>query len=430
MILATICIVFFALALIGMPLVWALLVTTVATIWIFGRHYPLEAVFITYQGSVEPIHLAAIPLFVFAGELITRGGVGRRLIDLARALLAFMPGGLGVVTVSSCTMFGSVSGSAIADSAAVGSVMIPQMSQRGYPKPFAAALVAVAGTIGVLMPLSIPLLVFSFLAQGVSTRELLVSGVFPGFVLAFGLILLCIYRGRQYGIDLGGPMPPRSEIWTAFRAVLPALGMPVVILGGILSGFFTPTEAAAMAALYGLMLALFVYREIKIRDVPGILLSAFITSSVVMLVVGATGALSWLITIEQVPANLAAAIASVSENKYVFLMLLNVALILVGIFLEPLPALILTAPLFIPVAKSFGIDPVHLGLIMVFNLVIGLYTPPVGGTLFVSARIANVGMGVISRELIPMFLIALVVLLIVTYVEAIPMALVWLMRGG
>lgn len=430
MILATICIVFFALALIGMPLVWALLVTTVATIWIFGRHYPLEAVFITYQGSVEPIHLAAIPLFVFAGELITRGGVGRRLIDLARALLAFMPGGLGVVTVSSCTMFGSVSGSAIADSAAVGSVMIPQMSQRGYPKPFAAALVAVAGTIGVLMPLSIPLLVFSFLSQGVSTRELLVSGVFPGFVLAFGLILLCIYRGRQYGIDLGGPMPPRSEIWTAFRAVLPALGMPVVILGGILSGFFTPTEAAAMAALYGLMLALFVYREIKIRDVPGILLSAFITSSVVMLVVGATGALSWLITIEQVPANLAAAIASVSENKYVFLMLLNVALILVGIFLEPLPALILTAPLFIPVAKSFGIDPVHLGLIMVFNLVIGLYTPPVGGTLFVSARIANVGMGVISRELIPMFLIALVVLLIVTYVEAIPMALVWLMRGG
>jgi len=428
-ILTTICIVFFALALIGMPLVWALLVTTVATIWIFGRHYPLEAVFITYQGSVEPIHLAAIPLFVFAGELITRGGVGRRLIDFARALLSFMPGGLGVVTVSSCTMFGSVSGSAIADSAAVGSVMIPQMAERGYPRPFAAALVAVAGTIGVLMPLSIPLLVFSFLAQGVSTRELLVSGVFPGFVLAFGLILLCIYRGRRYGIDLGGPMPPRATIWATFRAVIPALGMPMVILGGILSGFFTPTEAAAMAALYGLILALFVYREVKIHEVPGLLLSAFITSAVVMLVVGATGALSWLITIEQVPANLAAAIASVSENKYVFLMLLNVALILVGIFLEPLPALILTAPLFIPVAQSFGVDPVHLGLIMVFNLVIGLYTPPVGGTLFVSAKIAGVGMGAISRELIPMFLIAVVVLLIVTYVEAIPMALVWLMRG-
>ncbi|MCU0818177.1 MAG: TRAP transporter large permease [Beijerinckiaceae bacterium] len=429
MTLSVICIVFFGLALMGMPLVWALLATTLATIWILGRFYPLEAVFITYQGSVEPIHLAAIPLFVFAGELITRGGVGRRLINFARALLSFMPGGLGVVTVSSCTMFGSVSGSAIADSAAVGSVMIPQMAERGYPRPFAAALVAVAGTIGVLMPLSIPLLVYSFLAQGVSTRELLVSGVFPGFVLAFGLILMCIYRGKQIGCDLGGPMPSRAEIWQCTREMLPSIGMPILILGGILSGFFTPTEAAAAAVIYGLVLALFVYRELRPGDIPALILQAFITSSVVMLVVGATGALSWLITIEQVPANLANAIAAVSDNKYVFLLLLNIALILVGIFLEPLPALILTAPLFIPVAKAFAVDPVHLGLIMVFNLVIGLYTPPVGGTLFVSAKIANVGMGAISRELIPMFAIAVVALLIVTYIEAIPMALVWLMRG-
>jgi C4-dicarboxylate transporter DctM subunit len=429
LVLAVICCVFFGLALLGMPLVWALLTTSIATIWIFGRFYPLEAIFITYQGSVEPIHLAAIPLFIFAGELITHGGVGRRLILFARSLLSFMPGGLGVVSVTSCTLFGSVSGSAIADSAAVGSVMIPQMAQRGYPKPFAAALIAVAGTIGVLMPLSIPLLIYSFLAQGVSTRELLVSGVFPGFVLGFGLILLCIYRGRRSGFDLGGPMPSRADIWSSFKDIIPALGMPLVILGGIISGFFTPTEAAAMAVVYGLVLGLFVYREISIRDLLGMLLAAFITSSVVMLVVGATGALSWLITVEQIPANLAAAISALSDNKYVFLMLLNVALILVGIFLEPLPALILTAPLFIPVAKTFGVDPVHLGLIMVFNLVIGLYTPPVGGTLFVSAKIAGVGIAAISRELIPMFAIAIVVLLLVTYIETIPMALVWLMRG-
>jgi C4-dicarboxylate transporter DctM subunit len=429
MVLATICIVFFGLALLGMPLVWALLTTTITTIWIFGRHYPLEAIFITYQGSVEPIHLAAIPLFIFAGELITRGGIGRRLILFARSLLSFLPGGLGVVSVTSCTLFGSVSGSAIADSAAVGSVMIPQMAQRGYSKPFAAALIAVAGTLGVLMPLSIPLLVYSFLAQGVSTRELLVSGVFPGFVLAFGLMALCIWRGWKTGCDLGGPLPSAAEIGRTARDVLPAAGMPVVILFGILSGLFTPTEAAAVAVLYGMLLGLVVYREFGIKELPGMLLQSFITSAVVMLVVGATGALSWLITIEQIPANLAAGIASISENKYVFLMLLNIALILVGIFLEPLPALILTAPLFVPVAKSFGVDPVHLGLIMVFNLVIGLYTPPVGGTLFVSAKIAGVGIGAISRELIPMFAIAIAVLLIVTYVEAIPMALVWLLRG-
>ncbi|HEV7256900.1 MAG TPA: TRAP transporter large permease [Bosea sp. (in: a-proteobacteria)] len=428
MVLAVICAVFFALALLGMPLVWALLLTTVATIGIFGMSYPLEAIFLSYISSLEPLHLAAIPLFIFTGELITHGGVGRRLIDFARSLLAFMPGGLGVVTVSACTMFGSVSGSAVADSAAIGSIMVPRMAERGYPRAFAAALIAVAGTIGVLMPLSIPLLVYGFVGN-VSIRELLVSGVFPAFTLAFVLILLCVWKGRSLGCDLGGAMPSRADIWKSFLAILPASGMPVVILGGILTGIFTPTEAASVAVFYGLILALFVYREIKPAQVPGMLLQSFRTSAVVMLVVGATGALSWLITVEQIPANLAQTILNIAENKYVFLFLLNLALILVGIFLEPLPSLMLTAPLFIPTAKAFGIDPVHLGLIMVFNLVIGLYTPPVGGTLFVAAKIARVGMVAISRELIPMFILAICVLFLVTYVEAIPMALVWLMRG-
>jgi C4-dicarboxylate transporter, DctM subunit len=425
--LLAICIIFFGLALLGMPLVWALLFTSVATIWLFGLTYPLEAIFLAYIGSVEPLHLASIPLFIFAGELMTHGGVGRRLIAFARSLLSFMPGGLGVVSVSACTMFGSVSGSAIADSAAIGSVMIPSMAQRGYPRAFAAALIAVAGTIGVLMPLSIPLLVYGFVGN-VSIRELLVSGILPGFTLAAGLILLCMWKGRKYGWDLGEPMPAGSEIWRNFVAVSPAIIMPVVILGGILSGTFTPTEAASIAAILGFILAVFVYREVRLIDVPTLVLNAFITSAVVMLVVGATGALSWLITVEQVPAQLAAAIQSISSNKYVFLLLLNIALILVGIFLEPLPSLILTAPLFIPIAKAFGIDPVHLGLIMVFNLVIGLYTPPVGGTLFVGAKIANVSVLATSRELIPMFVIAVLVLLAVTYIEAIPMALVWLAR--
>jgi C4-dicarboxylate transporter, DctM subunit len=428
MVLAVICAVFFALTLLGMPLVWSLLLTTVATIAIFGMSYPLEAIFLSYISSLEPLHLAAIPLFIFTGELITHGGVGRRLIDFARSLLAFMPGGLGVVTVSACTMFGSVSGSAVADSAAIGSIMVPRMAERGYPRAFAAALIAVAGTIGVLMPLSIPLLVYGFVGN-VSIRELLVSGVFPAFTLAFVLILLCVWKGRSLGCDLGGAMPSRHDIWKSFLAILPASGMPVVILGGILTGIFTPTEAASVAVFYGLILALFVYREVKPAQVPGMLLQSFRTSAVVMLVVGATGALSWLITVEQIPANLAQAILDIAENKYVFLFLLNLALILVGIFLEPLPSLMLTAPLFIPTAKAFGIDPVHLGLIMVFNLVIGLYTPPVGGTLFVAAKIARVGMVAISRELIPMFVLALCVLFLVTYVEAIPMALVWLMRG-
>lgn len=428
MVLSVICLIFFGLALLGMPLVWSLLATTAGTIWIFGRFYPLKAVFLTFIDGVQPLHLAAIPLFVLAGNLISHGGVGRRLIELARSILGFLPGGLGVVTVSSCTMFGAISGSAIADSAAVGSVMIPGMTERGYPRPYSAALVATAGTLGILIPPSIPLLVYGFVGQ-VSVAELFIAGIMPGLLFAAALMVWCMIRARQMGVDLGGEKPRWSVISKLFITCIPALLMPLIVLGGIYSGIFTPTESAAIAVVYGLLISVFVYREITLAALPHIILGSFITSAVVMIVVGATASLAWLITVEQIPANLAVAISSLAESKWVFLLLLNIALILIGIFLEPLPALILTAPLFIPAAKAFGIDPVHLGLIMTFNLAIGLYTPPVGGTLFVAARIANVGMAAITKELIPMFGIALVVLMAVTYIEAIPMWLVWLSRG-
>lgn len=428
MVLTVICLLFFGLALLGMPLVWSLLATTAGTIWLFGRFYPLKAVFLTFIDGVEPLHLAAIPLFILAGDLISHGGVGRRLIELARSLLGFLPGGLGVVTVSSCTMFGAISGSAIADSAAVGSVMIPGMTERGYPRPYSAALVATAGTLGILIPPSIPLLVYGFVGQ-VSVAELFIAGIVPGLMFAAALIVLCMVQARRRGIDLGGQRPQWAAISMLTVTCLPALLMPVIVLGGIYTGIFTPTESAAIAVVYGLFISVVVYREITVPELPRIVLRSFITSAVVMIVVGATASLAWLITVEQIPAHLSQAISAIADNKIVFLLLLNVALILIGIFLEPLPALILTAPLFIPTAKAFGIDPVHLGLIMTFNLAIGLYTPPVGGTLFVAARIANVGMAAISRELVPMFGIAIVVLFCVTYVEAIPMWLVWLSRG-
>jgi C4-dicarboxylate transporter, DctM subunit len=427
MILLVLCLLFFACALLGMPLVWSLLISAMGTILVFERFYPLQAVFLTYLGGVEPLHLAAIPLFIIAGELISVGGVGRRLIEFSRILLSFLPGGLGVVTVASSTLFGAVSGSAVAGSAAIGSVMIPGMLRRGYPAPFAGALVATAGTLGILIPPSIPLLVYGFVGN-VSVAKLFLAGVFPGLLLAFALILFCIYKGRTLGCDTGGERPDIGKLVKAFWGTIPALLMPVVILGGIYSGIFTPTEAAAVAVVYGLFVGLLVYRELRLSALPGLILSSLITSAVVMLVIGATATVAWLITVEQVPANLAALISEFAATKWAFLLLLNIALIVIGIFLEPLPALILTAPLFIPTATAFGVDPVHLGLIMTFNLAIGLYTPPVGGTLFVAARIANVGMAAISRELVPMFAIAIMVLLLVTYVEAIPMWIVW--RAG
>ena len=419
---------FFLLALLGLPLVYALLATTVGFIAWKGLGHPLETIFLTYIGGVEPFILIAVPLFIVAGELLSRGGVGQRIIAFARALFGFLPGGLGVVTVAACLLFGGVSGSAIAGAAAVGSVMIPAMVDRGYPKAFAAALVATAGTLAIIIPPSIPMLVYGFVA-GASVRDLFVSGVVPGVLFGVAMMAICVHHGRRHGWDRGGERASAAEIRAAFRAALPALTMPLLILGGIWTGLFTPTESAAVAVAYGLLISIGVYRDLRWRDLPALMLNAFVTSAVVMVVIGATSALAWLITVEQVPAQLTAMVKEIASAKWSFLLLVNAVLLVLGIFLEPLPALILTAPVLVPMARAFGIDPVHLGLLMTCNLAIGLYSPPVGGTLFVAGRIAGVGIGAISRALVPLFLSSLVVLALITYVEWLPMGLVWMARG-
>jgi C4-dicarboxylate transporter DctM subunit len=413
--------VFFLIALAGLPLVYALLATTIGMIVVQGLDHPLEAIFLAYIGGVEPFILIAVPLFIFAGEILSHGGVGRRIVDFTRALLGFLPGGLGVVTVASCLMFGGVSGSAIADTAAIGSLVIPAMVQRGYSRGFAAALLAVAGTLALLMPLSIPFLVYAFIS-GVSMRQLSMSGIVPGLVMALALIAVCMWYGRRTGCDNGDTRATLAEIWAATRAAGPALAMPLIIVGGIWSGYFTPTEAAAVAVVYGLAVSLFLYGDITWRDLPRLLLAAFQTSATVMLVIGATGALAWLITAEQVAVQLAAWVQAVAHQQWVFLLLVNVTLLALGIFIEPLPALLLTAPLFLPLANAFGVDLVHLGVVMTANLAIALYTPPVGGTLFVAAKLADAGIGEITRQLVPLLAAAVAVLLLITYVPSLSLA--------
>jgi len=415
--------VFFVVALAGVPLVYALLVTTIGMIWAKGLSHPLETIFLSYIGGVEPFILIAVPLFVFAGELLSQGGVGKRIVELARVLFGFLPGGLGVVTVASCLMFGGVSGSAIADTAAIGSLIIPTMIQRGYSRAFAAALLAVAGTLALLMPLSIPFLVYAFIS-GVSMRTLSMSGVIPAFISAVALVAVCIWYGKKTGCDAGSERASRAEIWRAFKSAGPALLMPVIIIGGIWSGYFTPTESAAVAVVYGVAVSLFLYGDITWRDLPRLLLSAFQTSAVVMLVLGATAAMAWLLTAEQVAMQLAEWVQVVAHEQWVFLLLVNLSLLLLGIFIEPLPALLLTAPLFLPLAKVFGVDLVHLGVVMTANLAIALYTPPVGGTLFVAAKLADAGIGAITRALIPFMTATVLVLLLITYVPALSTTLV------
>lgn len=427
MVLIFIFLVFFGLALAGLPVVWSILATTVLTIWSFDLSHPLETIFLTYIGGVEPFILIAVPLFIVAGELFSRGGVGERIIRFARSLFGSLPGGLGIVTVASCLLFGGVSGSAIAGAAAIGTVMIPALTKQGYSAAFASALVAAAGTLAIIMPPSIPLLVFGYIA-GVSVRDLFLSGIVPAFLFGAGLMLVCVWYGLKTGCDRGGQRATGAEIWTSFKDAFPALLMPAIILGGIWSGFFTPTESAVVAVVYGLLVAMVWYRSIGLRDLPSLLYSAFLTSAVVMAVVGATAALAWLITVEQVPMVMTEWVQTVADNRWTFFLLINIFLLVLGIFLEPLPALVLTAPLFVPLARLYGIDPVHLGLVMTCNLAIGLYTPPVGGTLFVAAKIGDVGMGAISRALMPLFLVSVLVLLLITYVPALPMFPVWLLR--
>jgi C4-dicarboxylate transporter, DctM subunit len=408
---------FFALALAGIPLMIALLATTVGIVSLYGMQYPLESIFLSFIGGVEPFILIAVPLFVFTGELLAQGGVGKRIVEFARVLFGWLPGGLGIVTVISCLLFGGVSGSAIADTAAIGSLVIPAMLARGYSRGFAAALVAVSGTLALLMPLSIPFLVYAFVS-GVSMRTLSMAGLVPALLSAAALIGVCMWHGKQTGIDTGGQRASLREIRQAAINAGPALLMPVFIIGGIWSGYFTPTEAAAVAVVYGLAVSLFLYRDMTVKDIPKLLLRAFMTSATVMLVIGATGALAWLITAEGVAQQLADWVGSVAHVKWVFLIMLNIALILLGIFIEPLPALLMAAPLFLPLAMAFKMDLVHMGVIMTANLAIALYTPPVGGTLFVAAKLARASIGEITHHLWLMMAATFSIVLLVTYVPA------------
>jgi len=409
--------VFFGLALAGVPLLYSLLGATVGVIVVAGLSHPLETIYLSFIGGVEPFILIAVPLFIFAGEILSSGGVGKRIVDFAKALLGFLPGGLGVVTVASCLMFGGVSGSAIADTAAIGSLVIPAMIKRGYSRGFAAALLSVAGTLALLMPLSIPFLVYAFIS-GVSMRQLSMAGIVPGVVAAIGLIAVCMWHGRKTGCDNGEGRLSGREVWRATRDAGPALLMPLIIVGGIWSGTFTPTESAAVAVVYGVIVSLTFYKDMTVRDLPRLLVNAFQTSATVMLVIGATGALAWLITAEQVAVQMATWIKFVASEPWMFLFLVNVILLLLGIFIEPLPALLLTAPLLLPLAKTFNIDLVHLGVVMTANLAIALYTPPVGGTLFVAAKLAGAGIGEITKALWPLLTAAIVVLFIITYVPS------------
>ncbi len=378
--------------------------------------------------GLDSFPLLAIPFFILAGELMAAGGLARRLIDFAASVVGRMPGGLALVNTLTCMLFGAVSGSAAAAISSIGTSLIPEMEKKGYPRNFSVALTTTAATTGLLIPPSNVMIVYALVASNVSVGALFVAGIFPGVLTGVALMAVALIASRRFAArqerDGGGSsaitVPP---FWLSFFRALPSLLMLVLVLAVILGGIMTPTESSALAVLWALLLVCVFYREIRWRALPAILASSARTTGVVLLLVGTSTAMSRLLTMEQVPQLAATALLGVSDSPLIILLLINAALLLVGIFMDMTPALLVFTPIFLPVAIGIGMDPVHFGIVMIANLCIGLCTPPVGSCLFLGCSVGRTSISQVVPAAIPFFIAMLLALLAITYIPAISLAL-------
>ncbi|MCQ5130717.1 TRAP transporter large permease [Butyricicoccus faecihominis] len=417
---------FAVILILGMPVATALLGGSLAALLVNGS-VPLQVAAQKLFGSVDSFTLAAIPFFLLAGALMSSGGISRRLTDFANSLLGWLPGGLAIVAVFTCMLFGCLCGSPTATVAAIGSLMAPALEEAGYSRKFSLAILASAGMLGTIIPPSTMMITYSS-ATGASVGDLFMSGVFPGVILGGMMILYCVYYGVKEKIPRVG-FSLRKLAKTTYHAI-GALLMPVIILGGIYSGVFTPTESAAVACAYGLLVGIVFYREIKLRDLFRIISNAASTSGMLMFIVASAGVFGLVMTHEQIPMHAAQAILSISSSKIVFLLLVNILLLIVGCFLEATAAILIIAPILYPAVMAFGISPVHFGIIMVLNLCVGLITPPLGVNLYVAAGLKNEKIEtVINRHLIILIFICIINLLLITYFPQISLWLPGKMAG-
>ena len=375
--------------------------------------------------SINTFPLLAVIFFVFSGVLMARGGIARRLVLMAEVLVGWLPGSLAQIVCVASMFFGGVTGSAVAEVSSIGAMMIPAMEKDGYSRRFATAIVLTAATMGPIIPPSIGMIVFAHVAGNVSIAALFLAGVIPGVLIGLSLMAASFVHGRLYHQKKLPTLSRREKIRRIVDGMAGVFTM-VIILGGIISGVFTATEAGAAAAVYALFLTVFVYREIKISELPEILWECCLTNAVVMMLIATCSVYSWILTYENLPTLLAENFFNLIQSKWVFLLILNLFLLVVGMFVDMTPALIMLVPMLIPLAQKFGIDMVHLGLVMVINLAFGLTTPPVGTALFVALKVANLPMDKIIAPLLPLLACMCVVLLLVTYM---PEIYVWLPRS-
>jgi C4-dicarboxylate transporter DctM subunit len=350
---------------------------------------------------------------MFAGVLMEHGGISRRIIDFANALVGWLPGGLAAVTVVSAMFFAGISGSAAADTAAVGAILIPAMKRSGYDSDFAAAVQAAGGSIGVIIPPSIPMIIFGFLT-GASIGKLFAAGLLPGVLIGASLIAVAAWISHRRGYA-SATVFALAEVWRTLRRAFLALGAPVIILGGILGGVFTATESAAVAVVYALVVGLVVYRELRIAELPRLFLEGAVISSVVMFIIATASVFSWIAAVEDIPAHLAGALLSVTQSPVGLLLLVNLVLLIAGTFVETTASLILLVPMIAEMVPSLGVDLIQLGAIVVTNLAIGMLTPPMGICLIVSGSISGDSLGAVSRRIVPFLGILLVDLLLITF---------------
>ncbi len=372
--------------------------------------------------GINSFALLAIPFFILSGQLMGKGGIARRLIDFAKVLVGMLPGGLAYVNVLACMFFGAISGSAVAATSAIGGFMIPTMNKEGYDKNFNTAVTVTGSTTGLLIPPSNVLIVFSLASGGVSIAALFIAGYLPGILLGLGLMLVAgiIAMMRKYPVgEKVGFVDGVKKLLDA----IPSLLLVVIVIGGIIAGYFTATEASAVAVLYSLLLSVGIYREVKIKELPQILLKTVETTAIVMLLIGTSSAMSWILSYENIPQNISASLIALTNNKFIILLIINILLLIVGTFMDMTPAVLIFTPIFLPVVVQLGMEPLHFGIIMVLNLCIGLCTPPVGSVLFVGCGIGNTNIAAMSRALIPFYLVMILVLMLVTYIPWISLGL-------
>lgn len=403
-----------------MPIAWSIGLSGLLTILMSMPAMPaVTTVAQRMATGLDSFALLAIPFFILAGQIMNRGGIAKRLIDFAKVLVGALPGGLAHVNIIAAMMFGAISGSAAAAASAIGGFMTKTMEDEGYPRPFSAAINIASSTTGLVIPPSNILIVYSLASGGASIAALFLAGYIPGILTGLMLMTVAVIWAKRKGFPTG-ERSNLGEIYRAFVRAFPSLLLLVVVIGGIVVGIFTATEASAVAVLYCLVLA-YMYKEVKTSELPSILINSVGVTAIVTLLVATSISMSWVMSYENIPQEITALLLSISDNKFVILFLINIILLFVGIFMDMTPAVLIFTPIFLPVVTELGIHPVHFGIIMVLNLCIGVCTPPVGSVLFIGVGVANTTIQKVIKPLLPLFVAMLIALMLTTYIPALSM---------